>query len=97
MRILLVEDDDVLRDGIVVGLGLHGFEVDAVATLADARAVTIADFAGVVLDIGLPDGSGLDLLAAWRRTGIRTPVVMLTARNLVGDRVSGLDRGADAR
>ena len=68
MRILLVEDDDVLRDGIVAGLGLEGFQVDAVACLADARAA-IGDHAGVVLDIGLPDGSGLDLLAEWRRAG----------------------------
>ncbi|EQB11604.1 hypothetical protein L288_03145 [Sphingobium quisquiliarum P25] len=94
MRILLVEDDDVLRDGIVAGLGLDGFEVDAVACLADARAA-IGDHAGVVLDIGLPDGSGLDLLAEWRRAGMETPVLLLTARNMVTDRVDGLDRGAD--
>ncbi|CAN5419274.1 response regulator transcription factor [soil metagenome] len=94
MRILLVEDDDILRDGIVVGLGLEGFEVDAVACLADARAAT-GDHAGVVLDIGLPDGSGLDLLAEWRRAGVETPVLLLTARDMVADRVEGLDRGAD--
>ncbi|PBN41637.1 winged helix-turn-helix domain-containing protein [Sphingobium sp. D43FB] len=94
MRILLVEDDDILRDGIVVGLGLEGFEVDAVACLADARAA-IGDHAGVVLDIGLPDGSGLDLLAEWRRAGVETPVLLLTARNMITDRVEGLDRGAD--
>ena len=94
MRILLVEDADILRDGIVVGLGLEGFEVDAVACLADARAA-IGDHAGVVLDIGLPDGSGLDLLAEWRRAGVETPVLLLTARDMVADRVEGLDRGAD--
>ena len=94
MRILLVEDDDILRDGIVVGLGLEGFEVDAVSCLADARAA-IGDHAGVVLDIGLPDGSGLDLLAEWRRAGVETPVLLLTARDMVTDRVEGLDRGAD--
>ncbi|MBV2149065.1 winged helix-turn-helix domain-containing protein [Sphingobium sp. AS12] len=94
MRILLVEDDDILRDGIVVGLGLEGFEVDAVACLADARAA-IGDHAGVVLDIGLPDGSGLDLLAEWRRAGVETPMLLLTARDMVTDRVDGLDRGAD--
>ena len=94
MRILLVEDDDILRDGIVVGLGLEGFEVDAVACLADARAA-IGDHAGVVLDIGLPDGSGLDLLAEWRRAGVETPVLLLTARDMVTDRVEGLDRGAN--
>lgn len=95
MRILLVEDDEVLRDGIVAGLGLDGFEVDAVATLAEARAVATGDHAGVVLDIGLPDGSGIDLLVEWRRAGLITPVLLLTARNLIRDRVEGLDRGAD--
>jgi two-component system response regulator QseB len=94
MRILLVEDDDVLRDGIMAGLGLEGFEVDAVDCLADARAA-IGDHAGVLLDIGLPDGSGLDLLAEWRRAGVETPILLLTARNMVTDRVDGLDRGAD--
>ena len=63
MRILLVEDDDMLRDGIVVGLGLEGFEVDAVACLADARAA-IGDHAGVVLDIGLPKMDGISVLEA---------------------------------
>ncbi|MFP5455257.1 MAG: winged helix-turn-helix domain-containing protein [Alphaproteobacteria bacterium] len=95
MRILLVEDDDVLRDGLTAGLSLDGFEIDAVSTLADARAGLSNDHAGVVLDIGLPDGSGLDLLAEWRRRGVTTPVLLLTARNLVSDRVDGLDRGAD--
>lgn len=94
MRILLIEDDDILRDGIAAGLSLEGFEVDSVGCLADARA-SAGDHAGIVLDIGLPDGSGLDLLAEWRRSGMDTPVLLLTARNLVTDRVDGLDRGAD--
>lgn len=95
MRLLLVEDDDVLRDGLTVGLGLDGYKVDAVATIADARAGFSDDHAGVILDIGLPDGSGLALLAEWRLAGVKTPVLMLTARNQVEDRVDGLDRGAD--
>ncbi|EMD81840.1 winged helix-turn-helix domain-containing protein [Pacificimonas flava] len=95
MRILLVEDDEVLSDGIVAGLGLDGFQVDAVATLADARAANTGDHAGIVLDIGLPDGFGLDLLAEWRRRGMEVPVLLLTARNMVSDRVNGLDLGAD--
>lgn len=96
MRILLVEDDDVLRDGLVAGLGLDGFEVDAVASCADARAgLGATDHAAVVLDIGLPDGSGLDLLGEWRRAGVTTPILLLTARNLVADRIDGLDGGAD--
>lgn len=96
MRILVVEDDDVLRDGLVAGLGLEGFEIDAVATCEDARAGAAGgDHAGIVLDIGLPDGSGLDLLGEWRRGGVTTPVLLLTARNLVTDRIGGLDVGAD--
>ena len=96
MRILLVEDDDVLRDGIVAGLGLDGFEVDAVATVADAReGAASGDHAGIILDIGLPDGSGFDLLAEWRAGGLSTPVLLLTARNLISDRIGGLDGGAD--
>lgn len=96
MRILVVEDDDVLRDGLVAGLGLEGFEIDAVATCEDARAGAAGgDHAGIVLDIGLPDGSGLDLLGEWRRGGVTTPILLLTARNLVTDRIGGLDIGAD--
>lgn len=96
MRILVVEDDEVLRNGLVVGLGLEGFEPDAVSTCEDASsAIAGGDHVGIVLDIGLPDGSGLDLLAEWRRSGITTPVLLLTARNLVTNRVEGLDVGAD--
>ena len=96
MRVLLVEDDEVLRDGIVAGLGLDGFQVDAVMSAAEAQeAVAGGDHAAIVLDIGLPDGSGLDLLAAWRRGGMKRPVLLLTARNLLSDRVEGLDAGAD--
>lgn len=96
MRILVIEDDDVLRDGLVAGLGLDGFEVDAVASCAYARASIISgDHEAIVLDIGLPDGSGLDLLAEWRTAGVTTPILLLTARNLVSDRIGGLDGGAD--
>lgn len=92
MRLLIVEDDPVLSDGIAVGLGLSGFTADAVGTLADARAaLEVGGFAGVVLDIMLPDGSGLDLLAELRAAGSKMPVLLLTAR----DRVQGLDAGAD--
>ncbi|SIQ97029.1 transcriptional regulator, winged helix family [Paracoccus thiocyanatus] len=96
MRLLIVEDDPVLSDGLAVGLGLSGFTVDAVGTLADARAALDGGgFAGVVLDIMLPDGSGLDLLAELRAAGQRLPVLLLTARDQVRDRVCGLDAGAD--
>lgn len=93
---LVIEDDEILRDGLAAGLGLEGFEVDSVASCADARAaVATQDHAAIVLDIGLPDGSGLELLTEWRRAGVKTPILLLTARNLIGDRIDGLDGGAD--
>lgn len=96
MRLLIVEDDPILSDGLSVGLGLSGFTADAVATLADARtALQSYDFVGIVLDIMLPDGSGLELLAELRSKGARIPVLLLTARDQVRDRVLGLDAGAD--
>jgi len=96
MRLLIVEDDPVLSNGLAVGLGLSGFTADTVGTLADARAALEGgDFAGMVLDIMLPDGSGLDLLAELRAADSRLPVLLLTARDRVRDRVMGLDAGAD--
>ncbi|MBE7198981.1 MAG: response regulator [Parafilimonas terrae] len=96
MRILVVEDDPMLSDGLRAGLGLGGATIDCVATCADADAALAANaFSAVVLDLMLPDGSGLDVLRALRRKGDRTPVVLLTARDAVTDRVAGLDGGAD--
>ncbi|RYM10486.1 winged helix-turn-helix domain-containing protein [Sphingobium cupriresistens] len=96
MRILVIEDDEILRDGLAAGLGLEGFEVDSVSSCADARAAAATqDHAAIVLDIGLPDGSGLELLTEWRRGGAKTPILLLTARNLIRDRIDGLDGGAD--
>src|SRR3546814_698485 len=69
--------------------------VDAVVRCEDARAAISSGHDAVVLDIGLPDGSGLDLLREWRRQGMTVPILLLTARNFVEDRVEGLDRGAD--
>lgn len=96
MRLLVVEDDPLLLDGLTVGLGLAGFAVDAVATCEDAFAALSAQaYDGVVLDLMLPDGSGLDVLSDLRRRGDATPVVLLTARDQVPDRIAGLDAGAD--
>ena len=96
MRILIVEDDDLLRDGLTVGLRLSGFSPEAVGTCADARAALgLGGFQALVLDLMLPDGSGLDLLAGLRAGGMDLPVLVLTARDGVGDRVAGLDGGAD--
>lgn len=96
MRILVVEDDPMLLDGLSVGLGLAGFTVDAVQTCEDASSALAAQgYDAVVLDLMLPDGSGLDVLAALRRRKDATPVVLLTARDQVADRITGLDAGAD--
>lgn len=96
MRLLVVEDDEVLSDGLKVGLNMLGFTVDVVGRVADAcEAVAVNRFDAIVLDLMLPDGSGLDVLAQLRASGERTPVLLLTARDEVGDRIAGLDAGAD--
>ncbi|MDP2118557.1 MAG: response regulator transcription factor [Hoeflea sp.] len=96
MRILVIEDDAVLLDGLKVGLGLSGFAVDTVNTISDAFEALASDrFDAIVLDRMLPDGSGLDLLRTIRSGGNRTPVLLLTAKDEVTDRIDGLDAGAD--
>jgi DNA-binding response OmpR family regulator len=96
MRILLVEDDNSLGDGIRAGLRQAGYTVD---WCRDGRAAQLAldaePYALVVLDLGLPQLSGLDLLKWLRRKGGDVPVLILTARDTVADRVKGLDSGAD--
>lgn len=96
MRILVVEDDEILRDAVESGLSLAGFTVDAVETVDDARSAAASwTYDAVILDLMLPDGSGLELLGEWRSAGSSTPVLLLTARNATHDRISGLDGGAD--
>jgi two-component system OmpR family response regulator/two-component system response regulator QseB len=96
MRILLVEDDGLLGDGVQAGLAQSGFTVDWVKDgIAAELALKTGEYAGVVLDLGLPRLSGLDLLARLRRGGDKVPVLILTARDRVEDRVKGLDGGAD--
>ena len=96
MRILVVEDDPVLLDGLKAGLSLAGATVDAVTSCADGlAALTTFSFDAIVLDLMLPDGSGLDLLSDIRSAGNTTPVLLLTALDEVIDRIRGLDAGAD--
>jgi len=96
MRILVVEDDPVLSDGLRVGLSLFGATLDTVSSSADGRAaLALTEFDALVLDLMLPDGSGLDLLRELRAGGDRTPVLLLTALDEVADRIKGLDAGAD--
>ena len=96
MRILAVEDDERLVVLLQRGLREEGHLVDACQTCADAlgQAQTIA-YDVILLDWMLPDGDGLSLLRQWRDRGIETPVLMLTARGAVGERVLGLRSGAD--
>ena len=96
MRILLVEDDALLGDALQAGLRQAGFAVDWLrdGSAADA-ALRVEDFAAVVLDLGLPKLAGFEVLRMLRSRDDRTPVLILTARDAVDDRVKGLDTGAD--
>jgi two-component system OmpR family response regulator len=96
MRLLVVEDTEDLADALVRHLRGEGHAVDHVATAAEAAAAFgVAGYAAAILDLGLPDGSGLDLLRAERARGNRTPILIATARDRVSDRIAGLDAGAD--
>lgn len=96
MRILLVEDDALLGDALQAGLRQAGFAVDWLrdGSAADA-ALRVEDFAAVVLDLGLPKLAGFEVLRKLRSRDDRTPVLILTARDALDDRVKGLDTGAD--
>jgi len=96
MRVLIVEDDPILADGLAVGLKLHGIGAEVVGSCADGRhALAAGSFDVIVLDIMLPDGSGLDLLGTLRAGGERRPILLLTALDDTRDRIAGLDLGAD--
>jgi two-component system OmpR family response regulator/two-component system response regulator QseB len=96
MRILLAEDDVMLGDGLRAGLRQLGFQVDWVRDgLAAERELATGDYMAAVLDLGLPLKDGLDVLQALRQRKISTPVLVLTARDAVPDRIRGLDLGAD--
>ncbi len=96
MRILLVEDDGLLGDGIQAGLRQAGFTVEWVRDgLAAEAALAVEPFAAIVLDLGLPGVSGIEVLRHLRAARNRTPVLILTAQDAVDDRIRGLDAGAD--
>lgn len=96
MRLLLVEDTEELADALLRHLRAEGHAVDHVTTAAEAEAAfAVAEYAAAILDLGLPDGSGLDLLRAERGRGNRTPILIATARDRISDRIAGLDAGAD--
>ena len=96
MRVLLAEDDPILGDGLRAGLRQLGFQVDWVRDgLAAERELAGGAYAAAVLDLGLPLKDGLDVLRATRARSINTPVLVLTARDAVPDRITGLNLGAD--
>jgi len=96
MRILLVEDDELLADGIVTSLSLSGFNADVVYCGEHAlHALSCEQFDLCVLDIGLPGISGFQVVQKIRESNNAIPVLMLTARDQITDKVKGLDKGAD--
>ena len=96
MRILLIEDDYSLGDGLMVGLRQAGFAVDWLRDgVAADHALASESFDLVVLDLGLPGLSGMEVLKRARGRGLTLPILILTAQDATGDKVSGLDAGAD--
>jgi two-component system OmpR family response regulator/two-component system response regulator QseB len=96
MRILLAEDDSLLGDGLRAGLRQLGFQVDWVRDgVAAERELRAQPYAAAVLDLGLPLRDGMEVLANVRRAGLTLPVLVLTARDAVPERIRGLDVGAD--
>ena len=96
MRLLLLEDDDVLGEALRDFLRADGHAVDWFTRLAEANAARPGEpYDALLVDWQLPDGSGLSWLRSLRQRGVATPVLMLTARDLLSDRIDGLDSGAD--
>tara|TARA_R100000027_G_scaffold52017_1_gene40671 strand:- start:397 stop:1062 length:666 start_codon:yes stop_codon:yes gene_type:complete len=96
MKLLLLEDDDLLAESLAESLKDNGYLVDLAASLKAAKSLMATEhYELAILDVGLPDGSGLDLLAQWRRQKRDTPILILTARDTWEDKVVGLETGAD--
>ena len=96
MRILLLEDDHLLGDGLQAGLNQLGFTVDWVTQGKDAlHALRSETFNAAIFDLGLPDCDGIEVLRQYRDGGEGVPILVLTARNEVGDKLTCLDGGAD--
>lgn len=96
MHILIVEDNALVASGIQAGLELHGFTSDTAGSVAQAQAhMASRQFDACVLDLGLPDGDGISLLRQWRGKGLALPVLILTARSTIEDKVAGFQTGTD--
>ncbi len=95
-RILLIEDDERLTSTLAGALRSEGYAVDVASTAEDGRwMATEIPFDAIVLDVGLPDGDGIDLCATLRDAGVWSPILVLTAHAEIDQRVRGLDSGAD--
>ena len=96
MRILLIEDDNLIGEGLKLGLGKSGFSVDWFQDgKTGLNAIDSADYDAVVLDLTLPKMDGLEILQQWRQGNHDIPVLILTARDTLDERITGLQRGAD--
>lgn len=96
MRILLIEDDRLIGDGLNIGLNKLGFNIDWFQNgLEGEEALFQAPYEAVILDLGLPGKDGLSILKKWRQKGRKEPILILTAKGDVNERVLGLDSGAD--
>lgn len=96
MKILLIEDDNLISDGIVSAFKKFGFSIDWFEDGLDGQeAIFMINYDAVILDLSLPNIDGLDILKFWREKNIKTPVIILTARDAINQRVEGLNKGAD--
>ncbi|WP_353618953.1 response regulator transcription factor [Microbacterium sp. ASV49] len=96
MRVLVVDDDEAVRRSLAVALGRDGYDVQLAASGDEALALAAAEQPdAIVLDVAMPEPNGLEVCRRLRAGGDRTPILMLTARDLIDDRVAGLDAGAD--
>lgn len=96
MRILLIEDDTLIGDGINIGLKKLGFTLDWFTDGQEGEnALSLIPYDAVILDLTLPKRDGLSILKQWRQAGLSTPVLILTARDAIEQRVTGLQSGAD--
>jgi DNA-binding response OmpR family regulator len=96
MKVLIVEDQQRLAQLLKQGLAERAYTVNWARSCSEARdALCETSYDLIILDLGLPDGDGLDLLREWRQAGFKEPVLILSARDAIQDRVRGLDLGAD--
>lgn len=96
MRILILEDDHYIAEGLNAGLSEHGMTCDIFSSgTTGEKAINAAPYDAVILDLSLPETDGMQVLAHWRQQNIHTPVLILTARDALPDRLAGLNAGAD--